>query len=171
MAGAQGARKPGRAGVAVLRLGFASAFQFQVVACFTRSIEGGWALSTFHECSTVHAALAMLLVPLAVLALALSVAGAYADDECVPSGTGTETIINERFRVGESVSSRSWDPADVCVGGLGTTVALCPGSVHRLRAPIELVASGQTLTTLGEPRGWRRALVVVEGGEQSMAVR
>lgn len=43
--------------------------------------------------------------------------------------------------------------------------------MHRLQAPIVLTAPGQTLTTAGQPTDHDRALLIVEGEAQSVAVR
>ncbi|KAJ9103736.1 hypothetical protein QFC21_002196 [Naganishia friedmannii] len=89
---------------------------------------------------------------LAVLGLAAANA---AENACIPSGRATEVLINERFRI----------------GGPRTTVTLCPGSIHRLQAPIEFTAQGQVLTTQGNVQGWKRAMLLVEGEDQSMAIK
>jgi hypothetical protein len=57
------------------------------------------------------------------------------------------------------------------IGGKGATVALCPGSVHKLNSTIVFTAQRQTLMTLGEPLGRDRALLVVEGENQATAVQ
>lgn len=80
--------------------------------------------------------------------------------------SGDETAINALFERGE-LPLLAW----LTAGGRGTTVALCPGSVHRLQAPIVFTAPGQTLTTLGQPEDHDRALLLVTGETQSVAVR
>ncbi|GHJ83770.1 hypothetical protein NliqN6_0172 [Naganishia liquefaciens] len=90
------------------------------------------------------------------LVRALEILGTQETADCVPSGKATERIINERFRA----------------GGQGTVVKLCAGSVHRMQEPVVMTAKGQVLETEGGGgEGWGRALLVVEGEEQSMAVK
>lgn len=60
------------------------------------------------------------------------------------------------------------------LGGEGTVVSLCAGSVHRMMEPIVMTARGQVLETEGGgggEDGWGRALLRVEGEEQSMAIK
>ncbi|EIW73699.1 hypothetical protein TREMEDRAFT_24408 [Tremella mesenterica DSM 1558] len=71
---------------------------------------------------------------------------------CLPSGD--EKPINDAFSK----------------GGKGTTVLLCPGSVHRLRNPVVFTAPRQTLTTEGDPAGRERAMLIVEGEDQATAI-
>ncbi len=56
-------------------------------------------------------------------------------------------------------------------GGADTNVQLCPGSMHRLQSPIFFTASGQVLTTEGDPTDRMRAMILVEGETQSVAVQ
>ncbi|CAK9781012.1 hypothetical protein CC85DRAFT_269460 [Cutaneotrichosporon oleaginosum] len=86
------------------------------------------------------------LAPLLLLPLAAG------KSECLPSGD--ERPINEAL-------SR---------GGAGATVTLCPGSVHHLYAPIHFTAPRQTLTTSGQVVGHDRAMIIVQGEEQSVAI-
>ncbi|WVQ82978.1 hypothetical protein IAT38_005116 [Cryptococcus sp. DSM 104549] len=94
----------------------------------------------------------MLLSSLALLFLPL-ISAATTPRKCLLSGT--EKPINEAF----------------ALGGEGTTVALCPGSVHRLNASIAFTAPRQTLTTMGNPKNRDRALLIVEGADQAVAIR
>ncbi|TXT13540.1 hypothetical protein VHUM_00907 [Vanrija humicola] len=72
---------------------------------------------------------------------------------CLPSGD--ETAINQALSA----------------GGKGTTVSLCPGSVHRLQAPVVFTAPQQTLNTAGGLKEGRdRAMLVVEGKDQAVAI-
>ena len=50
-------------------------------------------------------------------------------------------------------------------------VSLCPGSVHNLKSAIIFTAARQTLTTEGNPKGRERAMLIVEGAEQSVAIQ
>ncbi|KAL1412889.1 hypothetical protein Q8F55_000638 [Vanrija albida] len=75
------------------------------------------------------------------------------DRTCLPSGD--ETAINQALSA----------------GGRGTTVSLCPGSVHRLQAPVVFTAPQQTLNTAGGLKDGRdRAMLVVEGKDQAVAI-
>lgn len=86
------------------------------------------------------------LAPLLLLPLAAG------KPECLPSGD--ERPINEAL----------------ARGGAGAKVALCPGSVHHLYAPIRFTAPKQTLTTAGRAIGHDRAMIIVQGDEQSVAI-
>lgn len=59
---------------------------------------------------------------------------------------------------------------ELTTGGEGATVSLCPGSVHHLQAPIRFTAPLQTLTTHGDAVGHDRAMIIVEGEDQSVAI-
>ncbi|WOO77376.1 uncharacterized protein LOC62_01G000959 [Vanrija pseudolonga] len=75
------------------------------------------------------------------------------DRPCLASGD--ETAINQALSA----------------GGKGTTVSLCPGSVHRLQAPVVFTAPQQTLNTAGGLKEGRdRAMLVVEGKDQAVAI-
>lgn len=125
-----------------------------------------------------------ILFALLPLVRALEILGTAAEGECIPSGRGTERIINERFRVGESSLSVWFFRVLIDalgVGGEGEVVRLCPGSVHRMQEPVVMTARGQVLETRGGGEGqgrgegngeeWGRALLLVEGDEQSMAIK
>ncbi|KAK4689550.1 hypothetical protein P7C73_g574, partial [Tremellales sp. Uapishka_1] len=91
-----------------------------------------------------------------LLLLLSPVIAAAAKPKVVPCiESGDETRINALFEE----------------GGKGTLVALCPGSVHRLQAPIIFTAPQQTLTTEGNVKGRERAMLIVEGAEQATAIR
>ncbi|KAK8858564.1 hypothetical protein IAR55_002793 [Kwoniella newhampshirensis] len=92
----------------------------------------------------------MLLSSLALLFIPIIAA---ATEKCLPSGT--ERAINEAFRL----------------GGTGTTVTLCPGSVHRLNSSIVFTSERQTITTLGNPKNRDRALLIVEGADLATAIK
>lgn len=85
---------------------------------------------------------------------------------CIPSGD--ETAINTALARGECSGGRTSIDAP---GGKGAVVSLCPGSVHRLNSTIFFTAPRQTLTTEGNPTGRDRALLVVEGKDQAIAVQ
>jgi hypothetical protein len=107
--------------------------------------------------------------------MALACVAAYAGAACVPSGT--EDAINELFRLGKSPSTvpRSQrtesDALAYRAGGSDTTVELCPGSIHRIQSPILMTASKQVLTTEGDPKDRMRAMILVEGENQAMAIK
>ena len=65
------------------------------------------------------------------------------------------------------VVSRRFPP----LGGSKTTVYLCPLSVHHLDSPIVFTSHEQTLTTLGDPKDWTRATLLVKGPDQSTAIK
>lgn len=73
-------------------------------------------------------------------------------EPCLPSGD--ERPINEALQR----------------GGVGATVSLCPGSVHHLYAPIRFNAPRQTLTTSGQVGGHDRAMIIVQGDDQAVAI-
>ncbi|RSH89370.1 hypothetical protein EHS25_002482 [Saitozyma podzolica] len=83
----------------------------------------------------------------------LPILAAAARPRCLPSGD--ERAINTALRN----------------GGKGAVVSLCPGSVHRLNGTVYFTAQRQTLTTLGDPLGRDRALLIVEGANQATAVQ
>ncbi|KAL7409718.1 hypothetical protein BDY24DRAFT_402237 [Mrakia frigida] len=56
-------------------------------------------------------------------------------------------------------------------GGRGTQVALCPRSLFRLQSPILFTAENQALYTEGYPTDESRAMLIVEGQNQSMAIK
>ena len=56
-------------------------------------------------------------------------------------------------------------------GGRGTQVALCPRSLFRLQSPILFTAEDQALYTEGYPTDESRAMLIVEGQNQSMAIK
>ncbi|ORY28451.1 pectin lyase fold/virulence factor [Naematelia encephala] len=97
----------------------------------------------------------MLLSSLVICLLPLisAAAGPLRVSKCLPSGTEKE--INAAF----------------AKGGKSATVTLCPGSVHRLNATIFFTASRQTLTTEGDPKDRNRALLIVEGKDQAIAIQ
>jgi hypothetical protein len=55
-------------------------------------------------------------------------------------------------------------------GGKGAVVSLCAGSVHRLYSPVVYTAPRQTLTTEGNVKGRERAMLIVEGQDQAIAI-
>ena len=94
---------------------------------------------------------------------------------CLQSGDETEInqalakgVVSLRFLAGILVEYRTEANA---VGGEGAVVSLCPGSVHRLNSTILFTAPRQTLTTLGDPAGLDRALLLIEGPDQATAVK
>ncbi|WWD18457.1 hypothetical protein CI109_102909 [Kwoniella shandongensis] len=97
----------------------------------------------------------MLLSSLALLLLPVISAAVKnpTTTKCLPSGN--EKPINEAFRT----------------GGTGTTVTLCPGSVHRLNSSIVFTSERQTITTEGNPKGRERALLIVEGANVATAIK
>ncbi|WWC62592.1 uncharacterized protein I303_105189 [Kwoniella dejecticola CBS 10117] len=96
-------------------------------------------------------ALALFLSPL--LTAAQNGQNSQAVRSCIPSGN--EEPINAAFKK----------------GGVGTTVTLCSGSVHRLNSSILFTAEKQTLTTENDEKGLDRALLIVEGADQAAAIR
>lgn len=50
-------------------------------------------------------------------------------------------------------------------------MTLCQGSTHRLKNPIMFTSPRQTLATEGIPKGRERALLIVEGKDQAVAVK
>ncbi|KAL7423122.1 hypothetical protein Q5752_002421 [Cryptotrichosporon argae] len=88
-----------------------------------------------------------------LLLFVLPLVAAAKSAKCLPSGD--EKAINR----------------ELLKGGLGKVVNLCPGSVHRLQAPIVFTAPRQTLTTAGNVKGRERAMIIVEGEEQSIAIK
>lgn len=78
-----------------------------------------------------------------------------AQPACLPSAVGSQDVINDLFRN----------------GGSKTTVYLCPLSVHHLDSPIVFTSHEQTLTTLGDPKDWTRATLLVKGSDQSTAIK
>ena len=60
---------------------------------------------------------------------------------------------------------------ELIIGGKSTTVTLCPGSTHRLKSPIVFTAPHQSLATEGNPLGRERALIIVEGEDQAVAIK
>jgi len=56
-------------------------------------------------------------------------------------------------------------------GGKLAVVTLCQGSTHRLKNPILFDSPRQTLSTEGNPKGRERALLVVEGKDQAVAIK
>lgn len=50
-------------------------------------------------------------------------------------------------------------------------MTLCQGSTHRLKNPIMFTAPRQTLTTEGDPKGRERAMLIVEGEDQAVAIK
>lgn len=96
--------------------------------------------------------------------------------------TGDEKEINRILDYGQS--SRRSDRvscvvADCCLwsgcllgsGGRGTQVALCPRSMFRLQSPILFTAEDQAIYTEGYPTDDSRAMLIVEGQNQSMAIK
>ncbi|BEJ14967.1 hypothetical protein CspHIS471_0407340 [Cutaneotrichosporon sp. HIS471] len=88
------------------------------------------------------------LEPLLLLPLVL----AAVKPKCLPSGD--ERPIN----------------AALSRGGAGASVSLCPGSVHTLYEPIRFTAARQTLTTAGKVSGDDRAMLIVGGEQQAVAI-
>ncbi|WWC96110.1 hypothetical protein V866_002977 [Kwoniella sp. B9012] len=97
--------------------------------------------------------LSLPLFLLSLLSSAQDVQRPQTTKTCIPSGN--EVPINAAF-------SR---------GGAGTTVTLCSGSVHRLNSSILFTAEKQTLTTENDEKGLNRATLIVEGPDQSAAIR
>ena len=111
----------------------------------------------------------MLLSSLCLFFLPIASAAAGSNAlKCLPSGD--ERQINEAFLKGRSVPDPQYHKL-ILAGGKGTTVTLCKNSVHRLRNPVVFTAARQTLTTEGNPTGRERALLIVEGEEQSAAIQ
>ncbi|OXB37448.1 hypothetical protein LQV05_003528 [Cryptococcus neoformans] len=94
-----------------------------------------------------------MLFPLSLLLLHLTLTVAAATTKCLVSGD--QDSINNAL----------------ALGGEGTTVTLCPGSVHRLNSSIIFTAPSQTLTTLGNPKDRNRAMLVVDGEDLACAIR
>ncbi|OXH56490.1 hypothetical protein J002_02846, partial [Cryptococcus neoformans] len=94
-----------------------------------------------------------MLFPLSLLLLHLTSTVAAATTKCLVSGD--QDSINNAL----------------ALGGEGTTVTLCPGSVHRLNSSIIFTAPSQTLTTLGNPKDRNRAMLVVDGEDLACAIR
>jgi hypothetical protein len=103
---------------------------------------------------------------------------------CVP--TGDETEINRLLDWGapllvvfRSFGSKARRGADIaCLtlagrlqGGRGTQVALCQNALFRLQNPILFTAEDQGVYTEGHPTGPQRAMLLVEGQNQSMAIK
>lgn len=90
---------------------------------------------------------------------------------CLPSGD--EKPINHALLKGMFAHRSSQIRPDIrdSSGDKSVTVSLCAGSVHRLKTPIVFTAHHQTLTTEGNSTGRDRALIIVEGSDQSIAIR
>ena len=101
---------------------------------------------------------------------------------CIASGD--EKPINQALMRGESFHYRLSDTSrlsrhsrlavcgvDRMIGGKGAIVTLCQGSTHRIHSPIMFTTSRQTLTTEGNPKDRERAMLVVEGEDQAVAVK
>ncbi|ORX40096.1 hypothetical protein BD324DRAFT_616239 [Kockovaella imperatae] len=93
----------------------------------------------------------MLLSSLALVFLPIVLAAR--GRACLPSGD--ERAINEAFQQ----------------GGSATQVVLCAGSTHLLNDTIRFTSSRQTLTTEGNPKGRDRAMLVVKGEDQAVAIK
>ena len=119
----------------------------------------------------------MLLSSLALVFLPIVLA--QNSRTCLPSGD--EKPINEELSKGKlSIEPVSFDPMLACYllgeltrhsGGSATTVQLCPGSTHILHEPILFTSSRQSITTEGNPKGRDRAMLVVKGMNQSVAIK
>ncbi|WWC88573.1 uncharacterized protein L201_003485 [Kwoniella dendrophila CBS 6074] len=97
--------------------------------------------------------LSIFLLPLLSGVSAQGVQKPQTATTCIPSGN--EEPINDAFKK----------------GGYGTTVTLCAGSVHRLNSSILFTAEKQTITTENNEKGRDRAMLIVEGIDQSAAIR